>query len=229
MWIEASWGADPLEFFGGFRALEYDPKATFSSSLARNGRVQWSTRFSESVPTGSDIAETVLAITFAEIDWAFLQSIYGWAASQHQAWARGYIDNGKESDQSILLYTDDLLEFWVDEVHYFGGDFYSFRKAPLVLHLSPGRHRLDLRMIHDVRAMGGFGTPEVSIRLRVEGTKSGLAIDPRSLLLPDVVNGKLAGAVASVPARNESTDLIKILDIASSAVCNPLLQYLSLH
>ena len=119
----------------------------------------------------------------------------------------------------MLLYTDNLLEFWVDETHYFGGDFYGFRKAPPVLHLSPGRHRLDIRLIHDTRAMGGFGTPEVSIRLRAEGIKGGLAIDSSRLLIPDVVNGKLAGAVASVPVRNDSKFLIKVLKITSSNVC----------
>ena len=164
-------------------------------------------------------AEASLAVEFPDLDWAFLQSVYGWSALQYQGWARGYIDINANSQQGCLLYTDDVLEFWVDEVHYFGGDFFGYRKAPPLLHLAPGRHRIDIRLIRDVRAMGGFGEPKLSIKLRIEGTKGGLAIASDGLLISDVVNERLASPLASVPVRNDSTDAIEILSIVSQVVC----------
>lgn len=122
------------------------------------------------------------------------------------------------SCQSILLYIDNILEFWVDENHYFGGDFYGYRKAPLVLHLEAGRHRLDIRLIRDVRAMGGTGDPEISLVMRAQEAKSGLAVTPERLLMADVVNGRLASPLASVPLRNDSNDCIEIVGIACQDV-----------
>lgn len=37
---------------------------------------------------------------------------------------------------------DHVIEFWIDDQSYFGGDLYAFRKAPLVLDLSPGEHKI---------------------------------------------------------------------------------------
>ena len=226
---EATWGADPLERWGGFRALEYDTKASYCSSLASDGRVSWSCRPSETRSSDSSFVEVALTIDFPNIDWAFLQSVYGWAALQYQAWARGSFYINATACQSVLLYTDNLLEFWVDEAHYFGGDFYGYRKAPLVLHLTPGRHNLDIRLIRDVRAMGGVGEPKISVKLRVERTEGGLAITPHELLLSDVVNGRLAGELASVPVRNDSRDLIEIVNVTSPCVRLLRTQSSSLH
>jgi len=123
------------------------------------------------------------------------------------------------SSQSILLYTDNVLEFWVNDKHFFGGDFYAYRSAPLVLHLEPGSHKLDIRLIRDVRAMGGDGNPKISINLKAEGSNEGLAIMAEKLLMSDVVNGSLASPFASMTIRNDGQDSIQVLDVASQPVC----------
>lgn len=83
-----------------------------------------------------------LSFGFPGIDWPFLQSVYGWSAFQYQAWARGKLTVEDETEQKVVLYTDHVIEFWVDDRPTFGGDFYAFRNAPLILHLSPGEHKI---------------------------------------------------------------------------------------
>lgn len=117
---EASWGADPLDFQGGFRALEYDNKISYPSSLASSGRVYWATHQLESSSTSENVAEATLIVGFPNVDWPFLQSVYGWAALQYQAWTRGYLTVAADSAQSLIFYADNVLEFWVDGDHYFG-------------------------------------------------------------------------------------------------------------
>ena len=195
---EASWGADPLEVQGGFRALEFDDKISYPSSLASNGRVTWSTQQLESSSSSDNIAEATLIVAFPNIDWPFLQSVYGWAASQWQAWTRGYLVITAKSARSIIFYTDNVLEFWVDDDHYFGGDYYAYRRAPLVLHLNPGSHNINVRLIRDVRVMGGIGEPKISVKLKAERSNSSLAIVSQKALIPDIVdNGVLASPCKS--------------------------------
>ncbi len=119
----------------------------------------------------------------------------------------------------MVLFIDNVLEFWVDENHYFGGDFYGYRRAPVVVQLLPGRHKLDIRLIRDVRAMDGIGSPKISISMRAEAASNGLAIASHRLLASNVVNGRLASEFASVPVRNDSKDSIEITSITSQAVC----------
>lgn len=125
-----------------------------------------------------------------------------------------------DSLQSIVLYTDSLLELWIDDQHYFGGDIYAYRKAPLVIRLDPGSHRVDARLIRDVRIMGGLGNPTIRIKLEARKSLGGLVV-PRSLLLPDVVDGKLASNLASVPVRNEEQQWIDIWDLKPLTVGTP--------
>ena len=216
---EASWGADPLEFQGGFRALEFDDKTSYPSSLASSGRVSWSTQQLESSSSSEDAAEATLNIHFPNIDWPFLQSVYGWAALQYSAWTRGHLTIAAKSAQSIVFYTDNVLEFWVDDDHYFGGDYYAYRRAPLVLHLNPGSHNVDIRLIRDVRVMGGIGEPKISIKMKAERSNSSLAIVSQKALIPDIVDGVLASPFASVPVRNEGTIPLEILKITTNVVC----------
>ena len=217
---EASWGADPLDFQGGFRALEYDNKASYPSSLASSGRVSWSTHQLESSSSSKDDAEATLIVGFPNIDWPFLQSVYGWAASQYQAWTRGQLRIAANSARTIVFYADNVLEFWVDDDHYFGGDYYAYRRAPLVLHLNPGSHNVNIRLIRDVRVMGGIGEPKISIKLKAERSNSNLAIVGQKALIPDIVdNGVLASPFASVPVRNEGQTSLDILKIMTNTVC----------
>ena len=178
----------------------------------------WSIQQAEHPVKDTKVAEAVLNIGFPNVDWQFLQSVYGWAALQYQAWARGYISINSSSSQSVLLYTDQVLEYWVDDNPHFGADFYEYRKAPLVINLTPGCHKFDIRLIRDVRAMGGFVEPTIPIRLSVEGTEGGLVAASHRLLVPDIVDGRLASPFASVPLRNESEDTIELSDVKSSTV-----------
>ena len=161
------------------------------------------------------MAETTLTVGFKDIDWAFLQSIYGWAALQYQAWARGTLVIGGNTPQTIRLYTPNLLEFWIDDKPYFGGDLYAYRRAPLLLELKPGNHRTDLRLIRDVRMMGGVGEPQITIMLEAEISTRSLAVMDDKLLVPDMVGGRLASTLGSVPVCNESEDWINIYFIQS--------------
>lgn len=228
---EATWGADPLEYFGGFRALEYNETARYRSSLATNGTVTWSTQLADISGGCPFNAQANLTVGFPDVDWSFLQSVYGWAALQWQAWARGSIGVGGANVKTIALYTDNVLEFYVDGVHYFGGDMYAIRRAPLVLHLEPGDHRVDLRVIRDVRAMGATGEPNAAILLEAAESQKGpsaqenpggLVVEERSLLVPDMVNRSLlASSLGSMTVRNEGRRRIRIQQIISTEVSTP--------
>ena len=150
--------------------------------------------------------------------------MYGWAALQYQAWARGHLKIAANSTQSIVFYTDNVLEFWVDDDHYFGGDYYAYRRAPLVLHLNPGSHTVDIRLIYDIRVMGGIGEPTTSIKLKAEISDSSLALIGPKALIPDIINGVLASPFASVPVRNDGRNAIEVLDVTTDVVSLLLFQ-----
>ena len=202
-----------MENQGGFRCLVYDSQAKYRSSLANGGFTKWSLHGALDLVETPNSFETTLRIGFSDVDWAFLQLVYGWAALQYQAWARGYITVGANEPQIITLSTENILEFWVDENLYFGGDLYAYGRAPLVLQLQPGDHRLDVRLIRDLRAMGGMGEPLIEVKLKAVLSIGDLAIVEEKLIAPDVINGKLAGRLASVPVRNEYHGWINIVGI----------------
>lgn len=208
---EATWGADPLESLGGFRSLHYEPKSRYHSSLASEGLVSWTSR---QVEKSSDPAVADLNIDFPDINWEYLRPIYGWASLQYQAWTRGTFVIDGNSPQVIVMYTDNVLEFWVDDQPYFGGDFYAFRRAPLVLCLDPGPHKVDFRLIRDVRAMGGVGQPSIRVKLEAQKSQGGLAFGGEPLL-PDLFAGKLASHFASISIRNEELEWIHVQGIES--------------
>ena len=146
--------------------------------------------------------------------------MYGWAALQYQAWARGFLKLAFDSTQCITFYTDNVLEFWIDRKQYFGGDFYAYRRAPLVLHLQPGNHQIDIRLLRDVRAMGGIGEPKLEIKLQAKVSDGGLAVTEEKLLVSDIVNQKLAGPFGSLPVRNEGLTWVDIYKVESPIVCS---------
>jgi len=149
------------------------------------------------------------------VDWSSLQSVYGWGALQFQAWSRGTLTLNSRYRQSVLLYTDQVLEFWLDGKSYFGGDLYSYRRAPLVLTLDPGQHRLDVRLLRDVRVMGGIGDPTVQARIEVQVASGALTVVEGKCIFPDIVDGKLPSSLASIPVRNHGPTWIHILGIES--------------
>ncbi|KAL8943787.1 MAG: hypothetical protein Q9211_000870 [Gyalolechia sp. 1 TL-2023] len=212
---EATWGADPLEYHGGFHSLHPSPNTTYHSSLAPNGTVKWSTlRASVSLPSSKSTRARLL-VQFPDLDWESLKAAYGWAGLQYQAWARGTLTVGGDRERTVVLYTDQVLEFWLDDEHHFGGDFYAYRKAPLVLHLEPGEHIIDVRIVRDVRAMGAVGEPTVNIDLEAEISESGLKAVDGSLLLPDMVAGRLASSLGSISVRNQDRNWIEVVGLQS--------------
>ncbi len=216
---EASWGADPLEYIGGFRSLEYDSQTKYPSSLGTNGEVGWSIHEAHGTASEQNVAKVAFAIGFPNVDWPFLQSIYGWAALQYQAWARGTLVVEGNALQSVIFFTDNVLEFRVDNEPFFGGDIYAYRRAPLVLQLKPGNHRIDLRLSRDVRIMGGAGEPKISIQFEAQISAVRLAVMTEKLLVPEMVQGQLASSLASIPVRNEGNEWIEIVDVMSMDVC----------
>lgn len=211
---EATWGADPLEFYGGFPSLSYDQTATYPSSLAPNATVSWGRIDATSITTTSTLSKAVLNLAFPDIDFAFLRSIYGWAALQYQAWARGTLIVNGEGEQTITLHTEGLLEFFIDGENHFGGDYYFYQKVPLVLHLKPGKHTIDLRLVRDVRSMGGIGKPTVDVTITAELSAQVLTFAPHPAILPDMVDGKLAGALGSVTVRNDGREDIFVSSVS---------------
>lgn len=216
--IESSWGADPLEALGGFRCLQYDPSAHFRSALATNGTVRWSTLLADNPSSPEGHAKAVLDVGFPNIDWESIRSVYGWSALQYQAWARGHIGIGGPSSQIVALFTGGLLEFWIDGYQYFGGDFYTYRRSPIVLDLDPGSHVIDLRLIRDVRAHGGLVPPRIKVSIEVHRTSRQLSVNAQSLIISEVVEGRIASPPASINVRNDTAEWVDILRIKSTNV-----------
>ena len=168
-----------------------------------------------------------LNVAFPQIDWASLQSVYGWAALQWQAWARGEIIVQSERPKTLALYTPGILEFWIGGEHYFGGDFYGYERAAVTLHLEPGVHSIDIRIVRDIRSMGAVGEPTVNANLELY-TSSG-ALEPvlrlhTPVLISDFVGNDdeaiLASSYISVSVRNDALDDIFVYAIeASRDVC----------
>ncbi len=183
--------------------------------MAKDGTIFWSTIEADIAEAHPVTASAKLNVRFPKIDWVSLRSAYGWSILQYQAWARGFLVIKDVVKQTLLLYTDNVLEFWIDDEPYFGGDYYAYRNAPLLLQLPPGHHKVDVRLIYDVRAMGGQGDPEVEALLHVQRSRCSLAVDGEKLLVSDVVDGLLASNLACVPIRNESTKWLDIWGVSS--------------
>ncbi|OSS47835.1 hypothetical protein B5807_06315 [Epicoccum nigrum] len=214
---EATWGADPLEFVGGFRSLEYDPEASFRSSLPVDGTARWNVTTAKTLDSEHS-ANSSLSIGYSNVDWEFLKLIYGWAAVQYQAWARGELIVGGNETQNVILHTDAILEFWVNDTHYFGGDFYSYRNAPPVLRLDPGHHRIDLRLARDVRAFGGILEPTIDVVVGVEKVSGDLDLAKPGILMSDVIDGNLATPQGSISLRNSGIHAVEIVGIQPANV-----------
>ncbi|KAF2269009.1 hypothetical protein CC78DRAFT_540444 [Lojkania enalia] len=213
---EATWGSDPLEFLGGFRALEYDQNAQFRSSIPVNGTAKWSVIQAKQTTSTATSANASLSVSYSSVDWDFLKLVYGWAAVQYQAWARGEIIIGGNEIQHVILYTDWILEFWVNDTHYFGGDFFTFRKAPPVLYLTPGTHRIDIRLVRDVRALGGINNPTIDVLVDLQKASGTLELAKPGILMSDVVDGRLASPAGSVVLRNSGEGDVEIVHVQSS-------------
>ncbi|KAK0269661.1 hypothetical protein LTS00_017218 [Friedmanniomyces endolithicus] len=216
---KAVWGADPLELHGGFRALEYSEQATLKSSLAFNATIQWSkVKAKLSDPRQTQQASADLSVDFPHVEWRSFQDVYGWPALQWQGWARGeiFVQQGVGTI-TLALHAEHVLEFWVDGKHHFGGDWYGYGRAATTLHLEPGRHRIDIRLVRELRRDGATDEPALNVRLRMQGQGALVqAVLPEinggynllsGILMSDIVgdaNGPFASSHASVTLRNDA-------------------------
>lgn len=215
---EAIWGADPLEYHGGFHNISYNAEATFSSALTANGTVKWSLVRADISNIHPGKARAKISLRFPEIDWALLQYVYGWSALQYQSWARGVLEVSEPNGQTIALFVNGLLEFSVDGKRYFGGDFYNYRRVPVILHLSQGQHIMNLRLVRDVRVLGATNEPAIEIMVEAEERRELLSVDQGSLLVSDISLGKLGNSWASIDIQNNMAEWIEVLSVNSPDV-----------
>lgn len=207
---EAVWGTDPLEQYGGFPNLQYSQHDTFASSLPPNATLSWSNTTAQLGEPSTTHASADLSVGFDDVDWAFLQQIYGWTALQWQAWARGEIIVQTESTVTLALDAMNVLEFYIDGEHYFGGDFYGFGRVSANVRLSPGIHVIDVRLIRDVRSMGGVGSPVLDIKLELSLSREDLKQNGPVLVADKFGGGTspLACSYGSVTLRNNAEEPI---------------------
>jgi len=160
-----------------------------------------------------------LEFNFPDIDWNLLQSAYGWAAFQYQIWTRGriFVDENQTLTR-LLVFTDNVIEYAIDGVRVFGGDLYRFRRAPLVLYLDGGEHTVDLRLIRDVRVLGGVGDPTVRSTLEFQTVIDEVITLDGSAIVSTIVDGRLASPYASITVCNKGRDPIKLLGFKSGEV-----------
>ncbi|KAJ5176459.1 uncharacterized protein N7482_002336 [Penicillium canariense] len=210
---EAIWGADPLEYHGGFHGLPHVSNATFNSALTMNGSVQWGTTYATISRSSRGQVKAALTVSFPATNWEFLQSVYGWPALQYQAWARGTLEIKGSQPQTIALSGGGLLEFLVDGKPYFGGDLYHYHRAPSLLQLSPGPHVLELRLTRDVRALGGVDNAiEVTIDAELRETEP-ITLDQGSLLVSELTGGRLGSPWSSINVQNNDGADVMITSI----------------
>ena len=215
--LEAIWGADPLEAIGGFASIADDDRSSFKSSLARNATVGWTTLAADTqaisasgLESSVDFATCTLAVQHPEIDWTQAQDVYGWPGLQFQTWVRGQIINTNTDPKRVILFADNVLEYSINEQHYFGGDLYGFRKAPAVLKLSKGANDINLRIVNDIRASGAKRPPCVDVRLEVRQARDNVEFVDDGLLFPELVDGYLPTHFASATIRNHGPEAISI-------------------
>ncbi|GAO46412.1 alpha/beta-hydrolase [Saitoella complicata NRRL Y-17804] len=207
---EAAWGHDPLSILhpGGFHNLTYDSFDTFPSSL--NGTVGWRTFEAEVTEESGEGAQAKVEVVYEDIDWDGLTSAYGWAALQFSFWIRGTIHI--EEEGRYRIHALNVGEIWIDGKLYDGGDWYAYRRAPLILTLSPGEHRVEIRAINEIRIFGGRIPPKVEDVISVQRVAGGVVVEERGIVTPDVVEGRSAGEWVSVGVRNEGEEWVDVVD-----------------
>ncbi|KAF9168700.1 hypothetical protein DFQ26_002600 [Actinomortierella ambigua] len=179
---EQDFGADPLEPYGGFRSLRFDPHARFTSELADGGTVGWHKTQQDS--------EDWVNVLFPDIPWQFNEKFLGWGFNQYQAWARTTfrvpelwrilsMDNDTDMDEEelramaaavnnpwvkvpVTVQCLNIGDFYVDDERL-SGDWYGYDTTRHTLYLEPGTtHTLSVRVAHEVRIFGGIKYPPPS-------------------------------------------------------------------
>ncbi|RUS17630.1 hypothetical protein BC937DRAFT_89702 [Endogone sp. FLAS-F59071] len=206
---EQDFGADPLEAFGGIDELPFSDVDRYPSELADNGTVGWF-----KVETNSD-GKTVGPIFFEGIRWSFNQLSQGWAINQFQFWARSTFVTQRPT--TVLVQCANVGEFHVDS-RRLSGDWYAYGTVPHVLHLSAGTHEIRVRVINEIRIFGGKVPPPITFRLEIEEVPEGteVLLLEKSVVVPDVVEGVIAGGLGSVTIENVNTwkeDWVEVIGV----------------
>lgn len=139
---------------------------------------------------------------FSDVDWEVASWVHGWPGLQFQAWARGSIQVNRKEKVQILLHVCSVLEFWLDGTQYFGGDAYCVRKAPTRLHLHPGHHQLEVRLVRDVRIMGAGRKPRARARIEMHSLSYTAKVRHSQIILPEIVDGVLSSSFGSLTIQN---------------------------
>jgi hypothetical protein len=121
-------------------------------------------------------------------------------------------------DQTVAIFMDGVLEVSIDSRRHFGGDFYRYRRAPLILELAPGEHIIEFRLIRDVRALGGQGVPAVNMVFETQIRHEVLLVDESSLLIPETTDQRLGSAWATVNVQSNTAEWVEITCISSPDV-----------
>ncbi|RHZ56847.1 hypothetical protein Glove_396g73 [Diversispora epigaea] len=208
---EQDFGADPLEAYGGFTNFNFSETQTFPSELADNNTVKWSR-------IGTKRDGIVGPIQFENIRWKFNRNSFGWAINQFQMWARGYfelspdITNLKDIKNitdiketiPVLIQFHNIGDFYVDNRRLFG-DWYDYKKSWHVLHLQPGNHVINVRLVNEIRIFGDKIPPDFKFQCQIRKLNEKekvMMILSQTIIVPNLVNGHLAGRFISIGILN---------------------------
>jgi predicted esterase len=108
----------------------------------------------------------------------------------------------------------------VNGAHFFGGDFYGFNRAPIILDILPGDNSIDVRLIRDVRANGGQIPPLIEASLQVILVERRVGIVENSMIVPDTVEGIFVSSPASVTLMNsDDRDItVKLISVEGEQI-----------
>ncbi|RUS26818.1 hypothetical protein BC938DRAFT_484077 [Jimgerdemannia flammicorona] len=190
---EQDFGADPLEAFGGFPNLPFSDVDRYPSELADNGTVGWF-----KIETNKD-GITVGPIPFEGVRWSFNQLSQGWAINQFQSWARTRLVLPLAT--TIIIQCTNVGDFYVDS-RLFSGDWYNYGTVSHALHLDAGEHEIRVRVVNEIRIFGAKVPPPIAFRCQIEKASEEGRVTVRTPVVPDVVEGVLAGGYASLTVEN---------------------------
>jgi hypothetical protein len=245
---EQQWGADPLEAYGGFRNLGFDPLREFPSTL--NGSVRFSRARTQasSASSNRNSFTSVVPVVLEDVDWHAMRDTFGWSALQFQAWIRGVITLREAGRYGVWI--GGAVEFSLDGVNYdvgniFEADVLQFSRGGLFLDLLAGEHVLEVRVVNDIRAFGGQIPPKVDVHLALREVGEELVVEEHNghggWEVPQIINMSkkngsdesvcIAGEWGSFALRNEGRDWIVITSLRLNKVlkCRDITDCSDLH
>ncbi|CAG8432933.1 6079_t:CDS:10 [Diversispora eburnea] len=192
-------GADPLEAYGGFANFNFSETQTFPSELADNNTVKWSR-----IDTNRD--------------GIFNRNSFGWVINQFQTWARGYFELSQDiinikdiknitdikETIPVLIQCHNIGDFYVNNRRLFG-DWYDYKKSWHVLHLQPGNHVINVRLVNEIRIFGDKIPPDFKFQCQIRKLNEKekvMMILSQTIIVPNLVNGHLAGRFISIGILN---------------------------